>query len=315
MAKELKRLITTHVPGSKIESTRFRSIAFQNPTNKPADSSDEEDSEKNKHKKNKRPPLPEDTDDVETRAYRQHARTTNWREDHPPTSSSGANPSNAKTFQSPAEKRKVAFIKGEIHSQAATVHAYVVFAHPSPERSTNVAPILDPHEATRQAVTACDGVLFHERTLRVDFVAKSNDHGASSSSSSAQFDNRRTIFVGGLDFEAKEEDLRKFFNDLIAAERSADRAAKNSGSEDEDEGEDGGGNNSADSAEEDAAMEDTPTTNAKTGQSTNKEADSQWVTHVRVVRDKDTGLGKGIAYVEFKVRLTKPSKTIRSFLD
>jgi nucleolar protein 12 len=61
--------------------------------------------------------------------------------------------------------------------------------------------------------------------------------------------------VGSLDFAAKDEDLRVFFESLLTTERQP----------------------------------------APDGQS--------WVTHVRIVRDADTQLGKGFAYVEFAVSL------------
>ena len=165
----MNRLVATSAPGSKIESTRFRSIAFQSPTNE-LPGSDDEDSEKKTKKRSERGPPPEDVDDVDSRAFRQHARTSTWKEEH--ASSSTANPSNVKVFQSPAEKRRVAFIKGEVHSEASTAHAYVVFAHSPPDRSPNVPAILDPYEAAKLAAEKCDGAVFMERTLRADLVGK-----------------------------------------------------------------------------------------------------------------------------------------------
>lgn len=62
--------------------------------------------------------------------------------------------------------------------------------------------------------------------------------------------------VGNLDFAAKEEDLRVFFESLLTTERG-------------------------------------PVPDASEAKN--------WVTHVRLVRDPATQLGKGFAYVEFAV--------------
>lgn len=63
--------------------------------------------------------------------------------------------------------------------------------------------------------------------------------------------------MGGLDYAAKEEDVRVFFEELVKAERGA-----------------------------------------------NKEGSGKWVTGVRIVRDKETQLGKGFGYVHFAVSMT-----------
>ena len=64
-------------------------------------------------------------------------------------------------------------------------------------------------------------------------------------------DPKLSIFVGGLDYETKEDELRTFFEQLVAKERG--------------------------------------------------EREKKYVTGVRVVRDKDTQLGKGFGYVHFAV--------------
>ncbi|KAH8983081.1 hypothetical protein EDB83DRAFT_1320937 [Lactarius deliciosus] len=79
-------------------------------------------------------------------------------------------------------------------------------------------------------------------------------------------DPKCAVFVGSLDFASHEEDLRTFFEGVVSAERGPPSAVADSGSDDE------------------AAAEAKPKT---------------WVTRVRIVRDKDTLLGKGIAYVQF----------------
>ena len=87
--------------------------------------------------------------------------------------------------------------------------------------------------------------------------------GAGDASREGLGDPKLSIFVGNLDFTSKEEDLRAFFESLVTSER---------GTRPEDS--------------EDGA----------------KARSSRWVTRVRIVKDKDTQLGKGFAYVQFSVR-------------
>lgn len=74
--------------------------------------------------------------------------------------------------------------------------------------------------------------------------------------------------MGGLDYAAKEEDVRVFFEELVKAERGA-----------------------------------------------NKEGSGKWVTGVRIVRDKETQLGKGFGYVHFAVRIFPENKTSYFYAD
>lgn len=76
-------------------------------------------------------------------------------------------------------------------------------------------------------------------------------------------DPKKSLFVGGLDYAAKEEDVRVFFEELVKAERGA-----------------------------------------------NKEGSGKWVTGVRIVRDKETQLGKGFGYVHFAVRIFSEKQNI-----
>ena len=99
-------------------------------------------------------------------------------------------------------------------------------------------------------------------------------------------DPKATVFVGNLDFASKEEDLRVFFEALVCEERG--KPEEKAGSEDDSEVEDG--------VREDG--EKKPRT---------------WVKRVRIIRDRDTQLGKGFAYVQFVVgrsRCVAPSPLI-----
>ena len=170
-----------------------------------------------------------------------------------------------KKYLTPQAKKRVAFIKQEFHDHGDSVNAYVVFAHPPPKETTKrpeTAAVMDPFEAAKAAVEKCDGSTFEGKTIRVDSTRKGATRDAGGEGLG---DPKLSIFVGNLDFASKEEDLRAFFETLVADERGARPQAQ--GSDDAD------GTRS-----------------------------SRWVTRVRVVKDKDTQLGKGFAYVQFAVR-------------
>lgn len=111
---------------------------------------------------------------------------------------------------------------------------------------------MDPYEAALLAAKEADGTMFMERIIRVDVAEKSS----SSSLRDAMGDSRLSIFVGNLDFASTEQDLRVYFEGVVATER---------------------------------------------GPPPESDKESTWVTRVRIVRDKDTQLGKGFAYVQFIV--------------
>lgn len=126
----------------------------------------------------------------------------------------------------------MAFINQEFHDEADTTNCYIVFAHASDS---------DPYEAARIAAEKCDGIEFMNRVIRVDKVSKDG---------MSDLDTKLCVFVGNLDFASKEDDLRAFFETVVAKER---------------------------------------------------EESGKWVAKVRVIRDKETQLGKGFAYVQFVV--------------
>lgn len=171
-----------------------------------------------------------------------------------------------KKFLTPSQKKKIAFINHDIHSSADSVHAYIVFAHPIlPEsRPANLPPpppMMDPFEAVQLAVEKCDGSIFMDRMLRVDAVRCPTSSTNTASTSSAIGDPKLTVFVGNLDFASKEDDLRVFFEGLVNVERG-------------------------------------PPVNESSPDGAKPKA---WVTRVRMIRDRDTQLGKGFAYVQFAV--------------
>jgi nucleolar protein 12 len=230
------------------------------------------------------------------------ARAASWREAHP--EEEAALKQDAKRYQTPKEKKRVAAIRHDLHPEADSANVYMVFAHAKPGASlreadtakddsdseeadsgvdkqpTQRASTLDPYEAARLAAQKCDGTSFLNRTLRVDVVhtPKSLSGSAETSSGTSPdglFDPKRTVFVGNLDFASKEEDLRAFFEGVVARERGPPPSIESVNGKEEDE-------------------EDKGT------------RDGAWVARVRIVRDRDTQLGKGFAYVQFTVSFASP---------
>ncbi|KAF8195586.1 hypothetical protein BJ912DRAFT_957479 [Pholiota molesta] len=257
----------------KIESIRFRSIPFQAPTAKLATSDDEGDK-----------PIKTKTAEAPKKAPRPHEkeRASVWRSKLDEKDDEDVN-RDEKRFLNPAQKKKIAFINQEFHSSAGTVNAYIVFAHPPnlegrPANLPPPPPTMDPYRAALSAAEKCDGTVFMERMIRVDLVAKSKNTIPTTESDEAvtkaailETDPRLSVFVGNLDFASKEEDLRVFFESLMTTEKGQPPTMRNGKDQDE-------------SAASDPKK---PAT---------------WVTRVRIVRDKDTQLGKGFAYVQFADR-------------
>lgn len=84
--------------------------------------------------------------------------------------------------------RKIAIAKKNLHKSRDSVNAYVVFKEKGASRSA----------------TALNATIFEGHHLRVDHVAHP-----------APKDNKRTIFVGNLDFEEKEDTLWNYFNSKL----------------------------------------------------------------------------------------------------
>src|SRR6266478_3631641 len=220
--KAFKKYILSHIPGAKIESLRFRSVAFQRPTSAA--------------------PAP-----------RKHSleRTTEWR------ATKGDEVPAPQPRLGSGDKKRIAFIKHELHEEADATTVYVVFAYGAD---------LAPDEAAKGAVAVLDNTQYMGHTLRADAVGRGIG------------DPKRTIFVGSLDFASREEDVRVFFEGLVSAERGPRSAVAGDDSDSENE----------------QGTDDPNAHGVKP---------KMWVTRVRIIRDKDTQLGKGFAYVQFAVRL------------
>ncbi|XP_055821065.1 nucleolar protein 12 [Solanum dulcamara] len=127
-----------------------------------------------------------------------------------------------------ATPRKAAIIKQKLNDNADSVNAYVVFKS----------------EESAQASLAHNMAVVGERHIRVDRACPPRKK--MKGDNSALYDNKRTVFVGNLPFDVKDEEIYQLFSGM-------------------------------------------------------KEFGST-IEAVRVIRDPNTLLGKGIAYVLFKTR-------------
>ncbi|KAG8737224.1 hypothetical protein FRC10_008456 [Ceratobasidium sp. 414] len=295
----LRHLVSAHPDSPKpaIESSRFRSIAFKTPTSKlPSDAL-------TTPKSSKPPNHP-------TTSEHNRARAAEWRAVQDPEGGSH------KTFQTPAQKKKTAFITGALHdSSSSSASAYVVFAYPAPVEGQE--PPWDPVEVAARAVKACNGTVFMERTLRVDRVRPKGATGSTEGvgGEGEKADPRTMVFVGNLDFEVHEDAVRQLFEKLVEKERQATKA-ETAATEAEESGDEGSGSSDEDSegaGQDDDESEDEsegePAPPSKSTQPSLSSASTtrpghHWVKSVRIIRDKDTQLGKGFAYVQFHDRVS-----------
>ncbi|KAI0696017.1 hypothetical protein BC835DRAFT_917013 [Cytidiella melzeri] len=257
LQKQFKRHILSFVPNAKIESIRFRSVAFSKPTTQ--------------------------SDAAASKGGRQHNRdrAASWRNSNSKAGEDAdeeAAADKGKTFLTQQEKKRIFFIKQELHSGVDSVNAYVVFAHPTPPTGNRPSTLMDPHEAAKIVIREADGGEFHGHSVRVDSALRGKSKGQVGELGNVEVaeDPKATVFVGSLDFACKEEDVRAFFEKLMVEERGAPGVS----------GKDEHGN---DEEEEDAKQD-------------GGKVKATWVKRVRIIRDKDTLLGKGFGYVQFTDR-------------
>ncbi|GAA6007921.1 hypothetical protein JCM10207_004926 [Rhodosporidiobolus poonsookiae] len=162
-----------------------------------------------------------------------------------------------------AQKRRVAFIRGELNEGKSTCNAYLVIEA--------LPDSVDVREVVQALVGAANNSLFQGATLHADVVRPRSAAALLAAAQMAAKPNpnltdvpknqdahqvsaveaRRTIFVGGLDFAETEENVRKATEAVLVRERG-------------------------------------------------EAGDKPYVESVRVVRDASSGLGKGFCYVLLK---------------
>ncbi|KAJ9111652.1 hypothetical protein QFC19_001009 [Naganishia cerealis] len=269
-SKPLQRKLYAHirsfVPDASIESIRFRSIAFATPTSHIPEDAEEADGE-----------------EANRREQREKERAAAWRAEQEQEDAAGLGRgaakrggqvpvkadeetlrSQGKVFFQPGEKRKVAFIKREFHEQATSINAYMVFGHPAPDRSKNVRPIQDPYEAAEQAVRLGNHSTFEARILRLDASRPvlSTLTAEASKEGRSELPIRRAAWLGG-----KDPKMSLFV-----------------------------GNMDYNTDQQDIWIFFEKLVEAEKGAPKDGQ---QWVVDVRIIRDKDTQMGKGFGYIAF----------------
>ncbi|KAJ9099802.1 hypothetical protein QFC21_003801 [Naganishia friedmannii] len=266
LQRRLYAHIRTFVPDASIESIRFRSIAFATPTSHIAEDAEDADGE-----------------EANKREQREKERAAAWRAEQEQEDAAGLGRgaakrggqvpmqadeetlrSQGKVFFQPGEKRKVAFIKREFHEQATSINAYMVFGHPAPNRSKNVKPIQDPYEAAEQAVRLGNHSTFEDRILRLDASRPvlSTLTAEASKEGRSELPIRRAAWLGG-----KDPKMSLFV-----------------------------GNMDYNTDQQDIWIFFEKLVEAEKGPPKDGQ---QWVVDVRIIRDKDTQMGKGFGYIAF----------------
>jgi RNA recognition motif-containing protein len=103
-------------------------------------------------------------------------------------------------FDHSAKNKKAAFLKGQFHSLAESCNAYVVYKE---EKSVG------------QAIVSMNGMQWEGRHLRVDSCL-SRARGSTEASPPKTLESipKQCVFVGNLSFDASDEDLWSFFEDV-----------------------------------------------------------------------------------------------------
>lgn len=333
ITKALKKHLISFSPYptlTSISSIRYRSIPFSTPTDDFIAGDDEASAKAAKRRER-------------TATYREAQALADKEENGDDPSSSSTN--QVKSYLNSRQKRKVAFIKQDFNSHASSVNAYVTLNQVDLEEVKKLREEYQEEEGEGIPIppinlngsllaslisNISNNTVFQKRHLRIDLVtplsvndllqsglektsslfkamipstSASNSNG--SGGATIGRDEKKTLFVGNLDFEASEEDLREFFEDLLIEERGNppeneggkslrslvfERRKKadpisDKAKESKDDEEDEDGDSDSDSDSEDGGEE---------------ESSSSWVSSVRIIRDPSTQLGKGFAYVLFK---------------
>lgn len=304
LTRTLKKHIIDHSPYpsiTKIEAIRFRSVAFARPTMDYAAESGADAAANEKRR-------------ARSRKFADAVAAAD--------AADGKGP--AQVYLNAKQKRKVAYINQEINEKAKSVNAYVTLAPITEQRRAKLAAGESSSEAKAAKVTApilaaltasqLDETLFEGRHLRVDLVAplplaelvQSGLDAVVASASSLQTtemqslariltggggsnrreDQPKTVFVGNLDFEADEEELRAVFEAVLRQERGEPPLSSSLQ-----------GSGVSAGAERSKALSSLPPFESRDAPESYLR--KTWVQSVRLIRDSATQMGKGFGYVRF----------------
>lgn len=102
-------------------------------------------------------------------------------------------------FDHSAKNKKAAFLKGQFHAEAEACNAYLVYKG---------------KESVSTAIASMNGLLWEGRHLRVDSCLSTDPKAADKKVPSLQPITKQCVFVGNLSFDASDEDLWGFFEDV-----------------------------------------------------------------------------------------------------
>ncbi|KAJ7752706.1 hypothetical protein B0H14DRAFT_3512868 [Mycena olivaceomarginata] len=239
----------------KIESIRFRSVAFRDPTSATAMSSASTPSTSSAAPSTGNPnsiPVPNHS----------AARASTWRKtggdekEKQVAAEAEAEGDAKKAYLTPAQKKKILFIQGAFHPEAKSVTGMQRRRRGEEEGKDDT-----PYAAAARLARAANASEFMGRVLRVDVCARlpladaGAGAGAAGAGAGANEDPKLSIFLGNLDFASTESDVREFFEGVVVASERGPAPA-----------DDGTG---------------------------------RWVQTVRLIRDRETQLGKGFGYISF----------------
>ncbi|CAO1617947.1 unnamed protein product [Sympodiomycopsis kandeliae] len=309
MTKDLKKQVIAMSPYpsiTRVDALRYRSVAFSVPT---GDYSGQDSATVEKSR-------------ARSRAYKDALAEADAAEN-------GTAVSRGQVYLNPKQKRKVAYINQDVNDKAKSVNAYITLDQlteedyktlaESPGSSMEKAKKVTPSVLAALIAARLDDTIFEARHLRVDLASslslselvssgldKFLSSSASSSSTSpfasaltrvlegsggkSREENSRTLFVGNMDFEADEEDVRALFEGLVREERGTPPSSFGSSSSPE-------------------AILESVHLPPLSSTSSSPDADSAdlislltqptWVTSVRLIRDPATQMGKGFGYIRF----------------
>lgn len=262
----LLAMLPPNCPPLKADSIRFRSLAFAStvfgrkavvdPAADPAEAPVEPGGRGRKRAKNWR-----ETEGTDERGVKGGFR-------HKEEAAPAPDKANKRQPLTDGQKRRVAFIRGEINEGKKVCNAYLVLDKLPASYDT-----LSMKDILAAIVQDTNGSSFEGMTLRADAIrprsSASTVAAAKLASKPSKADSldppntgpsytvppveaRRTIFMGGLDFAESEENVRAATEAILVKERGPS-------------------------------------------------GDKGWVEGVRIVRDASTGLGKGFGYVLMRV--------------
>ncbi|EFP89763.1 uncharacterized protein PGTG_15419 [Puccinia graminis f. sp. tritici CRL 75-36-700-3] len=133
-------------------------------------------------------------------------------------------------FLTGGQKRKIGYVTGDIHPEAKSCLAYVVIAPPPPPPPSSSTTTSSSHpsahlsaiELAQLIVAKSDGTSFMDRVIRCDMASQPPSKKTPNNPSSHTIDNkeqRRTLFIGGLDFVEEEDSIRKAVESKLVEEK------------------------------------------------------------------------------------------------